>query len=79
LHFEEGDNGGFGNLYYDKINESKENRMIWETDMKNKFAEILKVRPEDVHIITCVRGSISFGVVVECINKHNLDKTENVV
>jgi hypothetical protein len=41
--------------------------MNWETNMKNKFAEILKVRPEDVHIITCVRGSVKVEVIVDSV------------
>jgi hypothetical protein len=35
LHFEEGNNGEFGNLEYDKINESEKSRLEFEQNMKN--------------------------------------------
>jgi hypothetical protein len=43
LHFEAGDNGEFEYLQYDKIKESKEKRMNFEINMKNKLAKILNV------------------------------------
>jgi hypothetical protein len=73
LHFEEGNNGEFGNLEYDKINESEKNRLEFEQNMKNKFAKMLNVQPEDVHIITCVRGSVKVEVIINSVNKENQD------
>jgi hypothetical protein len=47
--------------------------MNFEINMKNNLAKILYVTPEDVHIITCVRGSVKLEVLIDSVNGENLN------